>query len=79
MLESVERVFQAAETAVSSMKDGDRMQLKQLVNTVSVQVGMDPKYVLPFVSHYVHNTVQVYVARGKNGGIIKGSKSPKQS
>jgi hypothetical protein len=77
MLESVERIFQAAHTSVLTMQDGERMQVKQLTQTVSVAVGIDPKNVLPFVNHYVHNTDLVYVTRGKNGGIIRGKRPEK--
>ena len=74
MMNTVGRIFEATETALSSMKDGDRMQLKELATTVSASVAMDPKYVLGFVSHFVHNTDMAHVLRGKKGGVIKGAK-----
>lgn len=74
MLEAVERIFQSAETVVSSLEDGKRIQIKELTQTVSMAVGMEPKVVLPFINHYIHNTDSVYVTRGKYGGIIKGTK-----
>lgn len=78
MLETVERVFQATHVAVSALQDGQRMQVKELAQSVSLTVGMEPKYVLPFVNHYVHHTNVVYVTRGKKGGVVKGVRPAKQ-
>lgn len=78
MLETVERVFQSAHTVVSGMQDGQRMQVKELAQTVSLSVGLEAKHVLPFVTHYLHNTDIAYVTRGKKGGIVKGVKPLKQ-
>jgi hypothetical protein len=77
MLETVERVFTAAEKTVESMQEGQRMQIKELASVVSSAVSMEPKQVLGFVNHFVHNTTLAYVTRGKNGGIIRGSKPVK--
>jgi len=56
------------------MNDGERIQIKELAKTVGLMVAMEPKSVLHFVNHYVHNTELAYVTRGKNGGVIKGQK-----
>lgn len=77
MLETVERVFTAAEKTVESMQDGQRMQIKELAAAVSTAVSMEPKQVLGFVNHFVHNTNLAYVTRGKNGGIVRGTKQVK--
>ena len=77
MLVDVERIFEATNSTVEAMNDGDRVQLQQLTQTVSLMVAMDPKNVLNFVSHFVHNSDVVYVSRGKNGGVIKGTKPTK--
>lgn len=77
MLETVGRIFEAAHTTVSSLNDGDRLQIKQLAETVGMTVGMEPKHVLPFVNHFVHNTDVAYVTRGKKGGIVKGTRPAK--
>jgi len=79
MLESVERVFQASQDAILSMQMGERMSMKQLTEKVSVSVNMDAKNILPFVSHFLHNTDLAYVTRGKNGGIIRGTRPEKNS
>jgi hypothetical protein len=77
MLETVGRVFEATFHSVDSMSHGERIQLKELAQTVGLAVAMDPKDVLGFVNYYVHNSDIVYVSRGKNGGVIKGSRSAK--
>lgn len=74
MLEDVERIFQAAHTTISGMQQGARKQIKELAQDVGVAVGRDPKEVLAFVNHFAHNTDIAYVTRGKNGGVIKGTK-----
>ena len=77
MLETVETIFKAAQTTVEAMADGQRMQIKELAQAVGLAVAMEPKQVLGFVNHFVHNTDIAYVTRGKNGGIIRGVKQPK--
>ncbi len=77
MLESIESVLQAAHNAVEGMKNGERMQIKQLAQVVGMAVSKEPKHVLAFVNHFAHNTDIAYVTRGKNGGLIKGVKPVK--
>jgi len=77
MLETVERIFEATHATVESMNDGERIQLKELAQTVGLAVAMEPKHVLGFVNHFVHNSDIAYVTRGKNGGVIKGVKTAK--
>lgn len=77
ILESVEKIFTAAQASIESLKDGERMQIKELAKSVGLAVAMEPKQVLGFVNYYVHNTSAAYVTRGKNGGIIRGSKPTK--
>lgn len=85
MTETSERVFTATETVLAALQDGERMQINELVTAVSKAVSMEPKKVLGFVSHFVHETTIAYVTRGKNGGIRKGVrpakvvKAPKKS
>lgn len=71
------QVYEAAEHAVAAMQDGERMQIKQLAQVVGSALAEDPKKVLGFVNHFAHDTSLAYVTRGKNGGIIKGSKPAK--
>ena len=71
------QVFEAAQNVVAAMQDGDRVQIKQLAQPVSLAVGRDAKYVLGFVNYFAHHTSLAYVSRGKNGGLIKGTKSVK--
>ena len=73
-LETVERIFEAAHTAVSTMNDGERMQIKHLAEVVGLALALPPKEVLAFVNSFAHHTDIAYVTRGKNGGIIKGVK-----
>lgn len=77
MLEKVGLIFEATYQSVDSMSDGERIQLKELAQTVGLAVAMDPKDVLGFINHYVHNSDICYVSRGKNGGVIKGVKKAK--
>jgi hypothetical protein len=77
MLEGVEVIFNASEKVLDGMSDGERIQIKELAKTVGLMVAMEPKSVLHFVNHYVHNTELAYVTRGKNGGVIKGQRAVK--
>ena len=74
MMQSINRIFEATQATIDSMTEGDRIQLKDLAQTVGLVVASDPKYVLGFVNHFVHNSNVAYVSRGKNGGVIKGRK-----
>lgn len=71
------QVFEAAEHIIETMQDGQRIQIKQLAQDVGLALAKDPKDVLGFVNHFAHDTSLAYVTRGKNGGIIKGSKPAK--
>lgn len=71
------QVFEAAEHAISAMQDGERMQIKQLAQVVGLALAKNPKEVLGFVNHYAHDNSLAYVTRGKNGGIIRGTKPVK--
>jgi hypothetical protein len=71
------QVFEAAQHVIESMTDGERIQIKQLAQTVGLALAKDPKDVLGFVNHFAHDTSLAYVTRGKNGGIIKGLKPVK--
>lgn len=77
MLETVERIFEAAQLVVENMSDGDRIQIKELAQRVASAVSLEPKNVLSFVHHFAHNTDAAYVTRGKHGGIIKGTRPAK--
>ncbi len=77
MNETADRVFTAAHNIVDAMTNGSRKQIKDLAAEVSVVVGMEPKQVLGFVNHYVHETTIAYVTRGKKGGLIKGVRPAK--
>jgi hypothetical protein len=77
MMETVERIFEAAHVTIESMSVGDRIQIKELAQTVALAVAMEPKHVLGFVNHFAHHTDIAYVTRGKNGGIIRGTKPVK--
>lgn len=77
MVETAERIFEAAHNIVEAMPVGNRKQIKELAVEVGTAVGMEPKRVLGFVNHFAHHTNVAYVTRGKNGGIIRGSKPVK--
>lgn len=71
------QVFEAAHKVIETMADGERIQIKQLAQTVGLVLARDPKDVLGFVNHFAHDTTLAYVTRGKNGGIIRGTKPVK--
>ena len=77
MLEEISGVLKAVETNIESLSVGERIQMKDLAAAVGLAVAKDPKYVMNFVNHYVHNTTLAYVTRGKNGGIIRGVRPAK--
>jgi len=77
MTETANRIFEAANTIVESMKSGERKQIKELAVDVGSAIGMEPKRILGFVNHFAHETNIAYVTRGKNGGLIKGSRPVK--
>lgn len=77
MLVDVKRILEAAHNAITEMADGQRVQIKDLAQTVGLAVSKSPKEVLGFVNHFAHKTKIAYVTRGKNGGVIKGVKPVK--
>ena len=77
MLEDIGNVLKATETNLESLSNGERIQIKDLAAAVGLATAKEPKNVINFVNHFVHNTTLAYVTRGKNGGIIKGSKPAK--
>ena len=72
-----QETFMAAQTIIDSLSDGQRIQTKDLVLQVSNKVSLPVKDVVDFVSFYAHNTTQAYVTRGKNGGLVKGTRPVK--
>lgn len=71
------QVFEAAQRTLAAMPDGGRIQIKDLAQTVGQALSKDSKEVLGFVNHFVHRTTSAYVTRGKNGGIVKGTRPVK--
>lgn len=70
--EDAKKSFDAANTIISAMKDGDRKQIKDLVIEVAAALSTEAKEVVGFVNHYAHHNNDSYVTRGKKGGLIKG-------
>lgn len=77
MVADARTTFQAAQHVIDTMKDGERIQIKDLAKDVGLALALDPKQVLGFVNHFAHHSGAAYVRRGKNGGIIKGIKPVK--
>lgn len=77
MLQEIGLILTATETNIESLSEGERIQMKDLAAAVGLAVAKEPKAVLNFVNHYVHNTALAYVTRGKKGGIIRGVKPVK--
>jgi hypothetical protein len=67
----------SAEAHLNSMQDKDRIQLKELAQNIATKLHLDAKDVLGFVTYFARNTNLGYVSRGKNGGLIKGSRPTK--
>lgn len=76
-LDSLTAVLDAVHATLESMAAGDRMQVKQLVQTVGLAVAKDPNDIFPLVHFIVSNTDAAYITRGKNGGVIKGTRPVK--
>lgn len=74
ILQTAERIFEATHTVLSQLPNGERVQIKQLAQDVGTLVGLDPKRVLGYVNDFAHNNDISYVTRGKNGGVIRGTK-----
>lgn len=77
MTEEADNAFNAAHRIVEAMADGSRKQIKELTVEVANALGKEPKKVSGFVNHFVHETDIAYVTRGKNGGLIKGTRPAK--
>jgi hypothetical protein len=77
MIATSRHAYESAQTVIDAMHDGERIQIKDLAKTVGLALAMDPKEVLGFVSFFAHKTTSAYVTRGKNGGIIKGTRPVK--
>lgn len=77
MIETVTSVFNSIETRLENMPDKGRVQIKELTKAVSTELKLDPKDILGFVTYFARNTDQGYVSRGKNGGLIKGTRPTK--
>ena len=77
MTEAADSAFSAAHKIVDAMTDGSRKQIKELTLEVATVLGTDPKEVSGFINHFVHKTDIAYVTRGKNGGLIKGTRPAK--
>lgn len=72
MVSTSRQVFESAKAVIDAMNEGERIQIKDLVKTVSLVLVKDPKEVLCFINHFAHNTTSAYITRGKKGGIVKG-------
>lgn len=77
MTEAADNAFNAAHRIVEAMADGSRKQIKELTQEVALALGKEPKQVSGFIDHFVHETDIAYVTRGKNGGLIKGTRPAK--
>jgi len=78
MTETAKLVFETALQIVKGMSEGDRKQIKDLAMEVSSAVGMEPKRILGFINHFVHECEPLaYVTRGKKGGLIRGIRPAK--
>jgi hypothetical protein len=64
MTEAADSAFTAAHKIVEAMPDGSRKQIKDLTMEVATTLGKDPKKVIGFVNHFVHETDIAYVTRG---------------
>jgi len=79
MIETVSNIFNAADAKLAGMANKDRIQLKEMAQSIANDLRLDPKDVLGFVTYFARNTDAGYVSRGKNGGLIKGSRPAKNA
>lgn len=57
-----------------NMKDGEKIRIPDLAEQVGAEVGMDGDDILPFITFMVRRLDGLVTARGRNGGVYKGSK-----
>jgi hypothetical protein len=69
-----QETFEHTQAIIDGLADGERIQIKDLVAAVSKRGSLPVKDIIGFVSFFAHNTESAYVTRGKNGGLIKGTK-----
>lgn len=74
LLEKIDNVFKQTQIVINGIATGNRMQLKDMAEAVSITLGIEPKVIAYYVSDYAHNCDDGYVTRGKKGGFIKGVK-----
>lgn len=79
MIETVSSIFNSADSKLAAMPDKARIQLKELAQSIANELSLDPKDVLGFVTYFARNTDSGYVSRGKNGGLIKGTRPAKNA
>jgi hypothetical protein len=72
-----EQTFVATQATIDAMSDGQRIQLKDLVKAVSQSMSKPAKDIAGLVGLFAHNNSSSYVTRGKNGGLIKGTRPVK--
>lgn len=77
MLVDIKTILEAAHTIVDGMQPGERTQIKKLAEEVSARLGKDAKEILSYVNDYAHRTSIAYVTRGKNGGLVRGTRPAK--
>lgn len=80
--EMVDNAFKQTQLIIDGMSsegDGKRMDVKTMAEKVGIACNMEPKYAQQLVSLYVHHSDEVYVARGKKGGVIKGTRPLKNA
>jgi hypothetical protein len=77
ILKDIETVMEATRGIVETMQVGERKKLKELTMDVSLLVARAPKEISGWVNHFAHSTDIAYVTRGKNGGIVRGTRPVK--
>lgn len=79
MIETVSGILNSCESRLSGMPDKSRIQIKDLTQAISSELNLNPKDALAFVTYFARNTDMGYVSRGKNGGLIKGTRPAKSA
>ncbi len=74
IVDQVSQVLTSASAIVDNMKDGQKIKLSELADKVGNEVGLDGDEILPFVTFLAHHIDNVEIARGRNGGLYKGTK-----
>ena len=77
-INSLNSVFETTNVFLESMKEGDKISLRDLSNQVAEKLGLAVSAVKDLVGLAAHNFEGVDVSRGRFGGVFKGERIKKE-